>query len=99
MSDQILDELYEQSSAGAVYLGYVQVTDHTDMINTVTTTAWQPHPSTLEEAKDWVDSYEKPNDRFWVDVQGVVSVEFRSASFKDEYKRIWADCPPDVVPE
>lgn len=91
MGNQILDELYEASAGNDAYLGYVQITDHTDLINTETTSHWQPHPSTFQEATRWVDSYEKPNDHCLIDVAGVVSVRVRTAAIKDRHQNTWSN--------
>ncbi|MGK4219494.1 hypothetical protein [Kocuria marina] len=90
MEKTILDELYEMGSEGKVYLGYAQVTDHTHMIDKVTSTHWQPSPSRLHESKRWVDSYETQKNCL-IDAQGVISVTVAHVASKDKYQKTWSE--------
>lgn len=47
----IADELSETGWGGKTYLGTVQMTDYTHMVNTRVVTLWQPAPSSCAEAR------------------------------------------------
>lgn len=89
MEQPILDAMYEISSSGKVYLGYVAMTDHTDMINTRSVTLWQPAPSTLEGAKAWAEEQQEIPTNYRFEARGVVSFILNTESTRTVHDRDW----------
>lgn|GEM_PF-4356836 len=89
MEQRILDALYEASSGQKAYLGYVHMTDYTDMINTRSVTLWQSAPSTLAEAQAWADAQEIPHNHL-PSSRAVVSFTVEMASVKSVHDKQWS---------
>ncbi|MPY12317.1 hypothetical protein [Arthrobacter bussei] len=89
MEQPVLDALYEAGSSEKVFLGYVAMTDHTDMINTRSVTLWQPAPSTLKEAKAWADGQQEIPANYRLEARGVVSFILNTESTKTAHDRDW----------
>jgi hypothetical protein len=85
----ILDALYEASDRQKTYLGYVHMTDYTDMINTRSVTLWQPEPSTLAEARAWTEAQETPPNHL-LSSRAVVSVIVNMETVKTVHDQEWS---------
>ena len=89
MEKPILDALYEASERQKTYLGYVHMTDYTDMIETRSITLWQPAPSTLAEAKAWTEAQEIPPNHL-LSSRAVVSFIVNLESVRTVHDQEWS---------